>query len=69
MPLPPRIVWTSADNTHRLVMVEYPDKSQPNEFYLELKNGQPDAMGHEHWMPTEITHAIFDDIMQAVVWP
>lgn len=69
MPLPPRVVWKSTDETHRLVMVEYPDKSQPNEFSLELKNGACDAMGAEHWVPCAITDKLFSDIMQAVIWP
>lgn len=69
MLLPPRVVWKNTDETHRLVMLESPDQSQPNEFFLEFKNGASDAMGTEHWVPCAITDNLFSEIMQAVKWP
>lgn len=60
----PSIIWT--DHKRRLVLLAG-DTPEQNDYRLEVREGDSDAMGHPHWRPTELTWELFKDILRSVV--
>jgi hypothetical protein len=64
MPAPPQVIWT--DHKRRLVLMEAASPEN-NQYYLEVREGDADAMGKPHWRPLGLDWDVFRSILQSVL--
>ena len=60
----PQVIWT--DHKRRLVLMAG-DVPEQNQYYLEVREGDKDAMGTPHWRPLGLDWDIFKSILQSVL--
>jgi hypothetical protein len=60
----PQVIWT--DHKRRLVLMQA-EAPEYNEYYLEVREGDKDAMGKPHWRPLALDWDVFRAILRCVV--